>query len=88
MRQVERADRQFGLVMLAERMEESLVLLSHFLCWDLNDVIVLKVNARTAEVNPKVFRPVDLVERKAIYMIMSCPVLSNGNLRSRFDWLT
>nr|XP_027224669.1 galactosylceramide sulfotransferase-like [Penaeus vannamei] len=46
---VDAADKQFGLVMVAERMDESLVLLSHFLCWDLSDVVVLKVNARSSK---------------------------------------
>ncbi|XP_042865399.1 galactosylceramide sulfotransferase-like [Penaeus japonicus] len=48
-RMIEDADKQFGLVMVAERMDESLVLLSHFLCWDLRDVVVLKVNARSSK---------------------------------------
>lgn len=48
--QVERVDRDFDLVMLAERMEESLVLMSHLLCWPLEEVLVLKYNARNQEV--------------------------------------
>ncbi|XP_037781245.1 galactose-3-O-sulfotransferase 4-like isoform X1 [Penaeus monodon] len=48
-RLVDMADEQFGLVMVTERMDESLVLLSHFLCWDLSDVVVLKVNARSSK---------------------------------------
>ncbi|ROT67947.1 Galactosylceramide sulfotransferase, partial [Penaeus vannamei] len=50
---VDAADKQFGLVMVAERMDESLVLLSHFLCWDLSDVVVLKVNARSSKDKPE-----------------------------------
>ncbi|XP_064114600.1 galactosylceramide sulfotransferase-like isoform X2 [Macrobrachium nipponense] len=46
---VEEADKAFELVMIAERMEESLVLMSHLLCWDITDVLVLKINARMAE---------------------------------------
>ncbi|XP_071549599.1 galactosylceramide sulfotransferase-like isoform X2 [Panulirus ornatus] len=44
---VRRAEEQFNLVMVADRMEESLVLMSHLLCWNLTDVLVLKVNARS-----------------------------------------
>ncbi|XP_066959369.1 galactosylceramide sulfotransferase-like [Macrobrachium rosenbergii] len=46
---VEKADKDFELVMIAERMEESLVLMSHLLCWDITDVLVLKINARMAK---------------------------------------
>ncbi|XP_068227594.1 galactose-3-O-sulfotransferase 3-like [Palaemon carinicauda] len=54
---VEKADKDFDLVMVAERMEESLILLSRLLCWNITDVLVLKVNARMSnfkkEVNEK-----------------------------------
>ena len=40
----------FDLVMVAERMEESLVLLKDLLCADWEDVIVLKSNARNNKV--------------------------------------
>ncbi|KAG7154440.1 Galactose-3-O-sulfotransferase 3-like [Homarus americanus] len=46
---VREAEEKFDLVMVAERMEESQVLLSHLLCWDLRDVIVLKLNARSSK---------------------------------------
>ncbi|GIY06645.1 galactosylceramide sulfotransferase [Caerostris extrusa] len=36
----------FHLVLVAERMEESLVLLRHLLCWDIDDVVTFKLNAR------------------------------------------
>ncbi|XP_014663371.1 PREDICTED: galactosylceramide sulfotransferase-like [Priapulus caudatus] len=39
----------FDLVMLAERMEESLVLLRALLCWPWRDVVVLSANVRAAE---------------------------------------
>ncbi|CAL4122502.1 unnamed protein product, partial [Meganyctiphanes norvegica] len=40
-------DDQWDLVMVMEQMEESLVLLAHILCWPLQDVLMLKINART-----------------------------------------
>ncbi|XP_067119342.1 galactosylceramide sulfotransferase-like [Centruroides vittatus] len=44
---VKSLDAIFDLVMVAERMDESLVLLRHLLCWDLDDVVAFKVNARS-----------------------------------------
>ena len=52
-RQVRERDEQFGLVLVAERMEESLVLLAKYLCWELSDVLVLKLNSRSDEVRGK-----------------------------------
>ncbi|KAL1417505.1 hypothetical protein MTO96_000602 [Rhipicephalus appendiculatus] len=43
---IEWVDAVFDLVMVAERMNESLVLLRHLLCWELDDVVVFKLNAR------------------------------------------
>lgn len=37
----------FHLVLVAERMDESLVLLRHLMCWDLDDVVAFKLNARS-----------------------------------------
>ncbi|KAK8381117.1 hypothetical protein O3P69_008174 [Scylla paramamosain] len=42
---VMQADEQFGLVMVVERMEESLVLMADYLCWELSDVLVLDLNS-------------------------------------------
>ncbi|KAK8772250.1 hypothetical protein V5799_024506 [Amblyomma americanum] len=43
---VRRVDAAFDLVMVADRINESLVLLRHLLCWDVDDVVVFKHNAR------------------------------------------
>lgn len=43
---VERLDATFDLVMVAERFNESLVLLRDLLCWSLDDVVVFRLNAR------------------------------------------
>jgi len=45
---VEEVDKNFHLVMIAEHFEESLVLLSHQLCWPLANMTSLKLNARKA----------------------------------------
>lgn len=39
-------DNQFDLVMITERMNESLVLLKNLLCWTTEDVLTFKLNAR------------------------------------------
>lgn len=36
----------FDLVLVAERLEESLVLLGHALCWPLSDLLALNKNVR------------------------------------------
>ncbi|XP_037092720.1 galactose-3-O-sulfotransferase 3-like [Pollicipes pollicipes] len=41
-------ERRFRLVMIAERLDESLVLLKHALCWRIEDVVGLRLNSRTA----------------------------------------
>lgn len=43
---IEELDATFDLVMVAERMNESLVLLKDLFCWDTDDVVVFKLNAR------------------------------------------
>jgi len=43
---VQNLDKEFNLVMISERMNESLVLLQHLLCWTIDDVVVLHQNAR------------------------------------------
>ena len=41
---IQEIDKNFDLVMLTERMEESIVLMKNLLCWDLKDVAHLKVS--------------------------------------------
>ncbi|KAM4714736.1 galactose-3-O-sulfotransferase 3-like [Anableps anableps] len=44
---VEEVDKVFSLVMISEYFDESLVLLRHLLSWDLEDILYIKLNART-----------------------------------------
>ncbi|RWS05272.1 galactosylceramide sulfotransferase-like protein, partial [Dinothrombium tinctorium] len=44
---IKKLDRVFDLVMVAEYMDESLILLKNLLCWEMDDIVALKVNART-----------------------------------------
>lgn len=41
---IEELDSIFSLVMVAERMDESLILLKNLLCWTIDDIIVFKVH--------------------------------------------
>jgi galactosylceramide sulfotransferase/galactose-3-O-sulfotransferase 3 len=43
---IKKLDKYFNLVMIAERMDESLILLRHLLCWSIDNVIVFKHNVR------------------------------------------
>ena len=45
---IRQLDTQFSFVLLAERFDESLVMLARLLCWDLEQVRYLKQNARKA----------------------------------------
>lgn len=48
---IKRLDNQFHLVLIAEKLEESLILLADFLCWPLEYVLHLELNARKPEMN-------------------------------------
>ncbi|KAK2705655.1 hypothetical protein QYM36_015882 [Artemia franciscana] len=43
---VDEVEQNFDLVMVTEKMEESIVLLKHLLCWDYRDLVFLKRNSR------------------------------------------
>jgi len=45
-RKIEQVDQGFDLVLIAERFQESIVLMKDELCWDVSDVVNLKLNAR------------------------------------------
>lgn len=49
MEEIKKLDSDFDLVLIAERMEESLILLADLLCWPLDHVISLELNARKPE---------------------------------------
>ena len=46
-------DDHFDLVMLQDRFDESLVLLADAPCWDLEDVVTLKLNSRQNKIKVK-----------------------------------
>ncbi|CAL4137271.1 unnamed protein product, partial [Meganyctiphanes norvegica] len=49
-RAIEEIENKFHLVMIAELLDESLILLRHLLCWSLHDVVFFTKNARREEV--------------------------------------
>lgn len=50
---VNRLDKIFSLVMIADRMDESLILLKDLMCWQLSDMVVFKLNARNSRFKTK-----------------------------------
>lgn len=59
---IRRMETQFDLVMIADRMEESLVLLRHLLCWPVEDMAHLDRNVRKRELTIQL----DLDEREVL----------------------
>ncbi|XP_050700367.1 galactose-3-O-sulfotransferase 2-like, partial [Eriocheir sinensis] len=51
-RAIDELDARFDIVLISERMDESLILLRHLLCWNLSDIVVFTKNARRTEVKP------------------------------------
>ncbi|CAN7949704.1 unnamed protein product, partial [Ixodes hexagonus] len=49
---IRKIDAAMDLVLVAERMDESLILLKNELCWSLNDVIGFQQNVRTSQTLP------------------------------------
>lgn len=52
-RAIDSADDLFDVVMIAEKMDESLILLKEHLCWEYSDIIFFSKNARREEVKPE-----------------------------------
>ena len=55
------ADDLFDLVLIAEKMDESLILMKELLCWKYEDVVFFPKNARKSSVKPKL--SADAVEK-------------------------
>ena len=51
---IKRLDEELDFVMIAEYLEESLVLLRRKLCWDLEDIVFLPMNARPEAIKTKI----------------------------------
>ena len=71
-------DKNFDLVMVAERMHESLILLAALLCVPLADVVALQVNARRSDVKvSKKCNPAKASLKKNIYFAWSLTFSKN-----------
>ncbi|NXO39638.1 G3ST2 sulfotransferase, partial [Locustella ochotensis] len=46
---LEEIEQNFHLILIAEYFDESMILLKHALCWDLDDVIYFKLNSRSQD---------------------------------------
>ncbi|XP_045120910.1 galactose-3-O-sulfotransferase 4-like isoform X2 [Portunus trituberculatus] len=78
---VRRADAQFGLVLVAERMDESLVLLAKYLCWELRDVLVLQINS----LRDKFKSSISEESRQALLQRLAPDYLLYNHFLERFD---
>ncbi|XP_038619042.1 galactosylceramide sulfotransferase [Tachyglossus aculeatus] len=70
-------ERRFGLVMLQEYFDESLVLLRDLLCWELEDVLYFKLNARRASDVPRLSG--DLYRRAAAWNALDARLYDHFN---------
>ena len=77
-KKISELEENFDLVMLSERMSESLVLLAALLCVPLSDVVVLKVNARKSDAK---------VNNVSVFTCFFCCLfVSKLNLMVRPNW--
>lgn len=49
---IDEMDQLFDIVMIADKMDESLILLKELLCWDFEDIVFFKKNARQQMLKP------------------------------------
>ncbi|XP_063877681.1 galactose-3-O-sulfotransferase 3-like isoform X2 [Scylla paramamosain] len=78
---VRHADAQFGLVLVAERMDESLVLLAKYMCWELRDVLVLRVNSLRDEFKSSISEE----SRQALQQRLAPDYLLYNHFLEKFD---
>ncbi|XP_050711823.1 galactose-3-O-sulfotransferase 2-like [Eriocheir sinensis] len=78
---VARAEDQFGLVVVAERMEESLVLLAKYLCWELSDMVVLRLNSLRDELK----QPLSPATRQLLQQKLAPDYLVYRHFVERFE---
>ncbi|XP_059351555.1 galactosylceramide sulfotransferase-like [Daphnia carinata] len=81
-KEIERLDSEFDLVMVAHRMDESLILLRHLLNWPLQNVIHLNLNRRRAE---KRLPSLSTDERKVLTAWLAADVQIFEYFSRRFD---
>ncbi|KAK4010378.1 hypothetical protein OUZ56_019524 [Daphnia magna] len=80
-KEIERLDHEFHLVMVANRMEESLILLKQLLNWPLQNVIHLKLNRRKPEKSSRL----SAAEKKVLEEWLAADVQIFQYFSHRFD---
>ncbi|XP_004481408.1 galactosylceramide sulfotransferase [Dasypus novemcinctus] len=70
-------ERRFHLVLLQEYFDESLVLLKELLCWELEDVLYFKLNARRASAEPRL--SVELYRRATAWNMLDARLYRHFN---------
>lgn len=71
----------FDLVLIADRMDESLVLLRHLMCWDLDDVVAFKLNAR----DPRFKSSLNEQEKSVLRVLNHADVLLYQHSLEKFE---
>ena len=74
-------DNTFSLVMIAERWDESVILLKDLLCWDFRDLVNFKLNARKE--NKKI--PLSEVARAALKEYLAADYKLYNHFKKKFD---
>lgn len=80
-KEIERLDREFDLVMVADRMEESLVLLKNLLNWPMQNVVHLNLNRR----KPEKMSLLNADERKVLSDWLAADLQIFEHFSRRFD---
>ncbi|XP_035232699.1 galactosylceramide sulfotransferase-like [Stegodyphus dumicola] len=71
----------FDLVLVADRMDESLILLRHLMCWDIDDVVTFKLNARS----PKYKSALNDEEKSRLRKLNYADVLLYNRFLTKFE---
>ena len=74
-------DNTFSLVMIAERWDESVILLKNLLCWDFRDVVNFKLNARKE--NKKI--PLSAEARAALKEYLAADYKLYDHFKKKFE---
>ena len=74
-------DKTFHLVMMADRFDESVILMKDLLCWDFNDVVNFKLNSRKE--NKKI--QISDEAREALKQYLDADYKLYNHFKSKFD---
>ncbi|KAI9559184.1 hypothetical protein GHT06_015973 [Daphnia sinensis] len=80
-KEIERLDREFHLVMISNRMDESVILLRELLNWPLQNVVHLDLNRR----KPKMYSRLSAAEKKVLEKWLAADVQIFQYFSRRFD---